>query len=171
MSGVSAGDSIIINILRKVNYTIEIDKIPTGTLLTTSGTTQAMAVLDLRGKNMLFSSYTLVNSIILDKSTWQDYIFSAYCVNFHGDIPSSSTLFQINGMADPNILKIYNSLNKYPTNNSEVAALQTAIYVVTDNISLSELQSRFSSGVPEVQNAKVILDKAGIDTSKASLFT
>jgi hypothetical protein len=171
MSGVSAGDSIIVNILRKVNYTIEIENIPTGTLLTSSGNTQAMAILDLRGKNMMLNSFTPVNAIILDTSTWQDYVFSAYCVNIHGSIPSSSTIFQISGMADQNIQKIYSSLDKHPSSNSEVAALQTAIYVVTDNVSTSQLQNLFPSGVAEIQNAKAILDKAGIDTSKAALFT
>ncbi len=171
MSGVSAGDSVIVNIFRKVNYTIEIEKIPMGTLLVAGSGTQAMAILDLRGKNLIFNSFTVVDKIVLDKSTWQDYIFSAYCVNLHKDIPSSSTLFQMSGMADPNILKIYSSLDKQPSSNSEIAALQTAIYVVTDNISPTELQNIFPSGVPEIQNAKAILTKAGIDISNASLFT
>ena len=52
--------------------------------------------------------------------------------------------------ARANVLKIYSVLSQLPTNVTGVAAVQTAIFVVTDNISQGELQSRFPSGVAEI---------------------
>jgi hypothetical protein len=170
--GVSSGDSIILNIKRLVNYTIEIEAIPTGTLLVAgSGDTQNMAVLNLQGLVKTESTYAVRDRIILDTPNSVQYLFSGYCVNFNRNNPTTSTLFTPSGLADANVLKIYSILNQLPSNVTGIAAIQTAVFVVTDNVSRAELQSRFPSGVPEIQNAKLILEKAGIDISNAKLFT
>ena len=168
--GSSSGDSIILNIKRLISYTIEIEPIPNGTLLAASGDAQNMAVLKLQG---LYSGlrYTILDRIILDTPNSVQYLFSAYCVNFHRSNPTSSTLFAQSGLADANVLKIFNVLNQLPSNVTTISAIQTAISVVTDNVSRSELQSTWPSCVPEIQNARVILEGAGIDSSNAKLFT
>jgi hypothetical protein len=169
--GASSGDSIILNIKRLVSYTIEIEAIPTGTLLVpASGNIQNMAVLNLKGISEGFM-YRIRGAIILDSPNATQYLFSAYCVNFNKDNPSSSTAFTQNGLADSNVLKIYSVLNQLPESVTGIAAIQTAVFVVSDNISRSELQKRFSSGVAEIQNARTILEKAGIDISNSKLFT
>jgi len=168
--GVSSGDSIIVNIKRQVNYTIEITPMPTGTLLAASGNTQNMAVLKLRGLSTALGYYPR-DTILLDTSSATQWLFSGYCVNFHKSNPSSSTLFTEGGLADANVIKIFNSLNQLPTNVTTIGAIQTAVSVVTDNVSLSELQSTWPSFVSEVQNARTILEKAGINISTVRLFT
>ena len=168
--GASSGDSIILNIRRLVNYPIEIEVIPTGTVLVpASGNTQNMVVLSLKGISE-GPMYRIRGTIILDSPNAIQYLFSAYCVNFNKDNPTSSSTFTQNGLADSNVLKIYSILNQLPENVTGIAAIQTAVFVVSDNISRSELQKRFSSGVAEIQNARTILEKAGIDISDKKLF-
>ena len=67
-------------------------------------------------------------------------------------------------------MKIFGVLGQLPDNVTGVAAVQTAVFVVTDNVSLSELESRFSSGVVEIQNARTILEAAGVNVSSKKLF-
>jgi hypothetical protein len=171
--GASSGDAIILDIQRLVNYTIEIEPIPNGTLLLASDHYQNMAVLNLRAIYINYPSpgYYVADKIVLDKSDKVEYLFSGYCLNFSLSTPTIVTRFSLNGTADANVLKIYSILNQLPANVTGVAAIQTALYVVTDNVSQSELQSRFPSGVAEIQNARAILEAAGIDVSTKRLFT
>jgi len=170
LSGVSSGDSIILHIKRLVNYTIEIDTIPTGTLLTASGNAQNMAVLALKGLNGgLF--YKPVDRIILDIADALEYLFSAYCVDFDKPNPTKETTFYINEMADEEVLKVFKVLDDLPEDVATIAAIQTAIFVITDDITLEELENRFPSGLNQTDNARKILEKAGIDISTKRLFT
>lgn len=109
--------------------------------------------------------------IVLDTANKSQYLYSAYCINFHKANPSYSTTYTVNGLADANVIKIFNVLSQLPTNVTSVGAIQTAVSVVTDNISRSELQSVWPSYVAEIPNAKVILEAAGIDITNARLFT
>jgi hypothetical protein len=170
-SGASSGDSIILNVKRLVNYTIEIEAIPRGTLLVpSSGNTQNMAVLDLKGLSEGIM-YRVRDRIILDTPNTVQYLFSGYCVNFNKDNPSESTIFTMTGFADANVIKIFNVLNQLSENVTKIAAIQSAVFAVTDNVSRSELQSRFSATATDIQNARTILEKAGIDTTNKRLFT
>lgn len=155
-----------------MNYTIEIEAIPTGTLLVPSSVnTQNMAVLRLQGLVKPGNKYAVRDRIVLDTSDSVQYLFSGYCVNFNKDNPSESTVFTMNGLADANVIKIFNVLNQPSENVTKIAAIQTAVFAVTDNVSRSELQSRFSATATDIQNAKTILEKAGIDTTNKRLFT
>ena len=74
-------------------------------------------------------------------------------------------------MADVDVIKIYDVLDQLPENVTGISAVQTAVFVVTDDISMAELESRFPSGVDEVENAITILETAGIDISTKILFS
>jgi hypothetical protein len=169
--GSSSGDSIILDLKRLVNYTIEIEKFPTGTLLVANGKEQSMAILRLKGLfDFLRDGYYARDKIILDSTNKVSYLFSGYCVSFSKPNPSIITRFSVSGTADADVLKIFGVLGQLPDNVTGVAAVQTAVFVVTDNVSLSELESRFSSGVVEIQNARTILEAAGVNVSSKKLF-
>lgn len=129
-----------------------------------------MAVLKLIGLYLYLSYYEPTDRIILDEAGWQQYIFDGYCVNFHKNNPTSSTLFTQSGLADGNVLKIFNAVSQLPSNVTTTGAIQTAVSVVTDNVSLTELQTTWPGNVAEISNARLILEKAGIDISNALLF-
>lgn len=168
--GASSGDCIILHIKRLVNYTIEIDPIPMGTLLVpNSADAQTMAVLKLQGIAE-GSRYRPREIILLQNSDPVEYLFSAYCVDFEKDNPTELTVFTQSGSADANVLKIFNVLGQLSEDVTSVTAIQTAVFVVTNNVSKSELSARFTSDATAISNAKTILQTAGIDTSNKRLF-
>jgi hypothetical protein len=168
--GASSGDSIILHIKRLVNYTIEITPIPLGTLLVPNlASAQTMAILTLRGIAS-GSMYAPREIILLSNNDPVDYLFSAYCVDFEKDNPTELTVFTQSGNADPNVIKIFNALSQLSSDITSVTAIQAAVFVVTNDVSKSELTSRFTSDASEIANAKTILQTAGIDTSNKRLF-
>jgi len=56
------------------------------------------------------------------------------------------------------------------TASGKQQAIRTAIFVVTDDVSQSELESRDPDAVEEIQNARTILEAVDIDTSTKRLF-
>jgi hypothetical protein len=152
------------------NYTIEIEPFATGTLLTPTGASQTMAVQHLRGLYITIGFYER-EKIVLDTSDEVSYLFSAYCITFFEPNPNSTTIFTVNGTTNQNVIKIFNAVDQLSENITTVEAIQTAIFVVTDNVSQSELQETFPDGVPEIPHAQTILNTAGIDTSTKRLFS
>ena len=168
-TGSSSGDCIILNIKRLVNYTIEIDPPSLGTLLTTSGDAQNMVILKLQGiDHGMF--YTPTSRILLTDLNEVEYLFSAYCLNCHKSNPEDSTIFSMSGTDNSDVFKILNASSSLLSVVATMEAIQTAIWTVTDNISLSELTSTFPSGVDQIENAKTILIAAGVDISNKLLF-
>jgi hypothetical protein len=170
-NGASSGDSIILNIKRLVTYTVEIDPLSLGTVLTTSETAQSMVINKLEGIENGDNTYTPTNRILLVTSNQVAYLFNAYCLTFHRSNPESSNLFTASGMASANVVKILNVLPSLAPSITTVSAVQTAIWTVTDNIGLNDLSTTFPSGVNQIGNAKTILIAAGIDTAGKQLFT
>jgi hypothetical protein len=169
-TGYSSGDCINLKIKRLVTYTVEIDPPGLGTLLTTSENAQNMVILRLEGIDH-GATYTPTSRILLTDSNEITYIFTAYCMTFHKSNPEDSTLFSLSGTANSDVLKILNSLSSLSSTATTTAAVQTAIWTVTDNVSLSDLSSTFPDGVSQIGNAKTILTTAGVDTSNKQLFT
>jgi hypothetical protein len=168
--GASSGDCIILHLRRLVNSTIEIEPIPMGTLLVpNSASAQTMTVLKLQGITERAGYHKAREKIILDTKDPVQYLFSAYCVDFTKDNPTDYTLFTQSGVADANVLKIFNAISQLPKGVATVTAIQTAVFVVTNDVSLSELSARFTSNATEIQSAKTILQTAGIDTSNKRL--
>jgi hypothetical protein len=169
-TGASSGDVIILHIKRLVNYTFEIVPLPTGTLLVPNfASAQPMAILTLKGLSEGFM-YRTRSQIILDTSDPVNYLFSAYCVDFTKDNPTASTVFTQNGTADPKVVQIFNAVGQLSANITTIQAIQSAVFAVTNNVSPSELTSRFNVNSTDLANAKTIIQKAGIDPSNLRLF-
>ena len=152
-----------------MSYEVEIDPPATGTYLATSGGAQNMVILKLQG---IYHGgpYTPTSRILLTNTNEVVYLFAAYCMNFHNDNPGDSTLFSVSGTANSDVTKILNAVGSLSPSVATTSAIQTAIWTVTDDISLSQLSSIFPSGVSQVDNAKTILIAAGVSTSNKQLF-
>jgi hypothetical protein len=165
-NGASSGDSISLEITSLTSQTIEIT-VPKGTVLFASDGSQNMVIRKVRGIAKDSERIIPVSKIVLDSSETQIFILEAYCMNFHKKNPSSETEFAFGTLADPNILKILNALDNLSSDITSIGAIQTAIWIVTDDISMKELEDRFPIEQKDIDNAKVILEEAGINmTSK-----
>jgi hypothetical protein len=169
-TGGSSGDCITLTLRRLVAFPVEIEVPATGTVLAGSANAQNMVLLSLTGIKRGTGTYTPANNIVLSDTNETAYIFRAFCLELHKNNPQTTDQFIISQNTNADVTKILNtvpSLLSVVTSNS---AIQTAIWVVTDNVSLAELKSIFFSGVSQVENAKTILTAAGIDVSNKQLF-
>ncbi len=170
-SGACSGDVIILHITRLTNETIEIIPFPTGTLLVPdSSSAPDMAVLKLQGIEVGAGYHKMRTQIILDTSEPVEYLYSAYCLDITKNNPNASTVFTQSGMADADVIKIFNAVDELPSSTTTITAIQTAVFAVTNNVSPSELAAKFTSNTTEIQNAKTILEQAGIDTTTLKLY-
>jgi PKD repeat protein len=168
-SGASSGDCINLKLTWLTSYTSEI-RVPKGTVLLASGTAQNMVVYKVRGIPKDTMWITPVSKIVLDSSELQTFILEAYCLDFHKENPSSSTKFSVGTLTDPQILKILDALDNLSSNITSVGAIQTAIWVVTEDVSKKELVDRFPVEQKDIDNAKLILEEAGIDATSKRVF-
>jgi hypothetical protein len=152
-----------------VSYTVEVDPPATGTYLATSGNTQNMVILKLQGIDH-GATYTPTSRILLTNTNEVVYLFAAYCLDFHNANPEESTQFSVSGLANSDVIKILNAVGSLSPTVANIDSIQTAIWTVTDNISLSQLTNIFPSGVNQIGNAKTILITAGVDTTNKQLF-
>ena len=168
-SGASSGDCINLKLTRVTSYTTEI-RVPKGTVLRASGIAQNMVAYKVSGipKDTLW--ITPVSKIVLDSSEPQTFILEAYRLDFYKENPCSSTKFSVGTLSDPQILRILDASDNLTSDITSVGAIQTAIWVVTDNVSKEELVDRFPVEQKDIDNAKVILEEAGIDTTLKRFF-
>lgn len=168
-NGASSGDSINLKLTRLTNYTTEIN-VSRGTVLLASGAAQNMVVNKVRGIPEDTMRITPILKIILDSSEPQTFILDAYCLEFHERNPSRSTKFSVGTLTDPKIMRILDALDELSSDTTSVDAIQTAIWVVTDDVSKKELVDKFPVEPNDIDNAKIILEKAGIDATSKMLF-
>ena len=114
--------------------------------------------------------YTPTSRILLTSTDDVTYLFNAYCLNFYSSNPQENNFFSVSGTANSDVIKILNAVGNLSPSVATTSAIQTAIWTVTDNISLSQLTNTFPSGVSQVGNAKTILIAAGVDTTNKQLF-
>jgi hypothetical protein len=170
-NGNCAGDCIELTVTSQVDYPVEITPPATGTVLTTSSAdTQSMVLQELQGIDH-GSTYTSTDTIELTNRNPVTYVFRAYCLDFDKANPSSTDQFSMAGTANSDVIKVLNNAATLPVSVANIDAVQTAIWVVTDNVSEQELSTTFPSGVSEVNNVRTILHAAGIDVSGKALFT
>lgn len=167
--GVSSGDCINLKLTRVTSNTTEI-RVPKGTVLRASGIAQNMVAYKVSGIPIDNMWMTPVSEIILDSFETQTFILEAYCLDFHKENPSSSTKFSVGTLTDPQILRILDASDNLTSDITSVGAIQTAIWVVTDDVSKEDLVDRFPVEQKDIDNAKVILEEAGIDTTSKRLF-
>lgn len=169
-NGYCAGECIKLTLKSQVAYPLEITPPASGTLLTTTASgPQSMVIAQLQGIDH-GTTYTPATSIKLTDQNPVTYVFRAYCLEFHKANPASTDQFTMTGTANPDVIKVLNTNGTLPSTVTTLQAMQTAIWVVTDNISQQDLTKAFPSGVNEINNVKTILQTAGIDISGKALF-
>jgi HEAT repeat protein len=108
----------------------------------------------------------LVDCITLSPGEVATYILDAYCLNFNRATPHESDRFSVEGEPPAELKQLFSILGQVPAKQASEEAVQVAIWVITDNITLNELNARFPTAGPnDVENARALLDKAGIPSS------
>jgi hypothetical protein len=169
--GVSSGDVLIISFLRQVPQTIQII-VPLGsTLINNDSAEQNMVILSLKGRDPSVIGYYPVDEITLNKDEWQEFLFEAYCLDMNKSNIWNSTTFSIGAMASQNIIAMLSAAQELGTEIATISAIQVALWALTNNPSLEELQERFSADEETIDGAWAILDEAGLNPGSLKLFT
>lgn len=167
-TGASSGDSIEITFDLKVDVELEII-VPRGTHVITSGAAQSMVIMGIRGIVTGPTTFRPVTKIKLQIkiSTSDTYLFEAYCIDFHKDNPSYSTTFSVKGPVSETLQAI---LACGDDSGASIGAIQAAIWAVNDDVSETELLSRFSVTSSELESARGLIECAGVDANRLRLF-
>jgi membrane protein insertase Oxa1/YidC/SpoIIIJ len=130
-----------------------------------------MVIYNLEGiHHEATDTYTPTATIVLADQNEVEYMFRAFCLDYHKSNPKSSDTFNLSGTASVDVVKVLNGLSGLAASVTNNEAIQVAIWVVTQNISHQDLDDHFSDGLYEIDNAKGILTAAGIDTTGKQLF-
>jgi hypothetical protein len=167
---VSSGDAVIITLTRRVPQAIEIT-IPRATVLIGPTGIQNMVVRRVRGIPINPTTFTPTAKMQLLSDQPADFLIEAYSINFYKANATESTRFAIGQLADPKVQEILAAADAIAANQISQNAIQIAIWAVTDNVAQDELFLRFPSATPDdVERAKTILVRAGIDMGSLKLF-
>ena len=169
-NGSSSGDSIIVELTRKVPRSLELT-IPAGTVLRSKDSAaQNMVVLGVRGIPIGGGKFRPVSTMRLTSDAPQEFLLEAYCLDFDRENPSGDTGFSVGELASPQVQAVFEALGKVPAAQRAIGAIQTAIWVVTDDVCERELQARFQVGAADLEAAQDILEAAGVDPATTCLF-
>jgi len=169
-TGACAGDSIILRIRRTLPRTIDIIVTPGTVLISSNPAIQAMIIRRLRGFAPHDHFFTVTESIYLNSDEAEEYLIEAYCRDFQKGNPTPTTRFSIADTASAEIMDILEASNEIPEEQTSIAAIQVAIWVVTEDISHQELAQRFRTSPEDLDKARGILQAAGIDPQSKKLF-
>ncbi|MFQ6095883.1 MAG: thioester domain-containing protein, partial [Candidatus Bathyarchaeia archaeon] len=95
----------------------------------------------------------------------------AYCLDLHKENPSTEETFTIQtdpGVYGEDVINLMKSLEGVPISQRSYDAVQIALWVITDDVSREDIRIFFSE--QDIDDAKWLLEKAGIDTAGKKLF-
>jgi len=169
-TGAASGNSITI-IARRIGDRLATIRVDPGTvLLSSAGNEQDMVVRRLLGWRVDQNTYKATEFITLfgPQGTEQHYAVEAYCLDFDKDNPGSSTSFSVGDPPPAAVQAVLDAVEQLPAAAEDVAAVQAAIWAVTDDVTGPELASRGYE--PDQESVRSILQMAGLDPACYALF-
>jgi len=156
-TGSCAGDCIRLRITPKLEFTIDVE-ITSGLILINSGSGQNMIVAEER-------------TVTVKPDVELDFRIEAYCLDSHKRNPSSKQTLSV--QTDPGsygevVVELMKSLEDAPGAQKSICAIQIALWVITDDISKEDITINYST--EDIEDAKWLLENAGIDISHKRLF-
>ena len=168
--GSSTGDSILLRIANLTASPLEVEIAPGTVLEDPSASCQDMIVERVRGIPKAEYSFQPQDHILLPGKETEEYVLLAYCLNFDRDNPTPKTRFRLKGFGYPEIQKLFAILPQASEAERSIEAIQIAIWVILQDVTWGELQSRLSLTEADIADARSLLQRTGIETSTKNLF-
>lgn len=168
--GASSGDSILLRLANLTTTRLEVAIAPGTVLKSVSGAVQDMVVERVRGIPAGERSFRPVDRIVLAARATTEYILLAYCLNFERANPRADSRFSVTVAEYPEVQRLFAILFQAPPAQRTVGAVQTAVWVITDDVSRRQLQARFPATESDIAGARQLLELAGIEVSTRRLF-
>lgn len=157
--GFCSGNAIKLKITPKIDVSIKI-KVTPGLILINSGSGQNMIVAE--------SSITTIKPEIDF-----DLDIEAYCLDLNKPNPLSNEILSIRTDSETygeDVVKLMKSLENisFRLNLFSIQSIQIALWVITDDVSKEKIRIDYSS--KDIEDAKWLLENAGIDITGKKLF-
>ena len=161
--GGSTGDTILLDLKRKVPVTLRLSLTPGTVFQSTSGNVQNMIGSKIKGERMGPASYRPGSEIYLYNDKKRSYIVEAYCLDFHKSNPGTNDSFLLSQSEDrtKNII-IAGQRKAYSTR-----VIQSAIWIDRAKVTSSQLKSRFPVSDNDIVAARHLL--AELQESRSSV--
>ena len=151
--GGSTGDTILLELKRKVPETMRLSLTPGTVFQSTSGNVQNMIGSKIKGERMGPASYRPGSEIYLYNDKKRSYIVEAYCLDLHKPNPGTNDSFLLSQSEDRtrNII-IAGQRKAYSTR-----VIQSAIWIDRAKVTSSQLKSRFPVSDNDIVTARHLL--------------
>jgi len=165
ITGLGAYNLLRLDLQSLVPFKVNI-AIPRGTVFLSRGDYPSMVYLRLLGiyKGYDFATqsikYEPAFQIALESSETESYVVTVYCLGFGESMPYSSSLFDVGGPADPDVMIILEAARELPDETAWYEAVQAAIWVATGDVTKHELTESFQIEEEDIENARVVLETA-----------
>ena len=170
-TGASSGDSVMLGLTKRVAGDVHID-LRTGTVLVASSSVfQNMVVHQVKGEtsSQHSTAYAPRSAIVLTENSEQWFLVEAYCLGLHLENPTYDTDFSVSGLATPQVVQVLEAAHRLAPEPS-VAAIQVAVWAVSEDPTAQEVTSIFSANQQDLNQARAILQEAGIDPNSRRMF-
>jgi TPR repeat protein len=156
--GSSSGDSIVL-IVAKISGPDKLAlSIPPGLALQSPLlSSQSMVISGLKGREIAGGKYTPEESILLTDDKPARYVIEAYCAEFHKDNPPpDKSDFRVAATPDPELACILNGARK---EKLSIAGTQAAVWIHTDHVTFSEMNTRMGIDKEEWSKAEIVASR------------
>ncbi len=169
--GSSSGDAVMLGLTKKVPGEVHID-LPMGTALISSRSgVQHMVVFRVKGRASSQQSQTYVptSAIVLTEDTQQWFQLEAYCLETELENPDYGTDFSVGAQAPPDVVQVLAAADRLEPKPS-LEAIQLAVWAVSEDPTAIEVTSVFPASQQDFDEARAILEEAGIDPDSRRMF-
>jgi WD40 repeat protein len=170
-TGVASGNSITL-MVRHLGDSHPMIRIERGTVLQSPASGgQDMVVRRLLGMRIDTEKYRPAEFVTVnadEKADAAQYAVEAYSLNFGKENPQPTTHFAVGGAAPAPVSAVLEAVERAPASANDVAAIQSAIWAVTDDVSWDELATR--GYAPDQQAVRNLLEAAGVKLACTRLF-
>lgn len=161
--GGSTGDTIVLNVQRKVPERLRLT-LTLGTVFkSVSGNVQNMIGTRIKGERVGPTSYRPGSEIYLYNDAKRAYIVEAYCLDFHKPNPGTNDSFLLSQSED----RIKNIIIAGQRKAYSTRVIQSAIWIDRAKVTSSQLQSRFPVSDNDIVAARHLL--AELQESRSSV--
>lgn len=168
--GASSGDSLLLTLTNLTSGRLEVTIAPGTVLKSVSGSVQDMIVERVRGIPLGGRSFRPVDRIVLAARATGEFILLAYCLNFDRANPQADSRFSVAVAEYPEAQRLFAVLSQVAPDQRTVAAVQTAVWVITDDVTRQQLQARFRVTEADIAAARQLLERTGVDPTGKRLF-
>lgn len=153
------GKSIELKIESEIDFEIEVEIEP-GWILLSSGP----------GQNMIVAETAIIR---LKPQVEVEVRIVAYCLDMYKDAPSADETFAIQQFPEPygsNVQKLMKCVDKAPRGRKTLKAVQTALWVVLENVSRRDIRIFPPPSDSDVCNAIWLLKNSGLRVEEYELY-